>query len=113
MIPSLRRTAAALLVACSVGDFAAAESIAVKYRGLVELTPFDCASYQGSAVEERICYDARERYVVVKLTGSYYHYCEVPASLVAAWRESLSHGQFYNRNINGEFDCRVRRMPSY
>jgi hypothetical protein len=111
--PSLRHFLVALLVTCAVGGFATAESVAVKYRGPVDLTPFECASYQGSAVVERICYEPRERYVVVKLIGTYYHYCEVPATLVAAWRESPSLGQFYNRNIKGEFDCRVRRMPGY
>jgi hypothetical protein len=111
--PNLRRMLSALIATCAVGHSAAAETVAVKYRGPVDLTPFECANYQGSAVVERICYDPRGRYVVVRLTGTYYHYCEVPATLVAAWRESPSLGQFYNRNIKGEFDCRVRRMPAY
>ncbi len=61
----------------------------------------------------RLCYDSRERYVIVNLTGAYYHYCEVPPSIVAAWRQAASMGRFYNAQVKGRFDCRVLRVPSY
>jgi len=62
---------------------------------------------------ERLCYDAKERYVIVKLTGTYYHYCEVPGEVVSAWRGASSMGKFFNARIKGNFDCRVNRVPPY
>jgi hypothetical protein len=90
-----------------------AETVVVKYRGAVDLKPFKCETiYQSSAVK-RLCYDAREGYVVVNLNGTYYHYCEVPAYIVSRWRASNSMGDYFNKNVKGHFDCRVNRVPAY
>ena len=43
----------------------------------------------------------------------YYHYCEVPQSIVTAFTMADSMGRYYNAVIKGRFDCRVYRMPSY
>lgn len=92
---------------------ASAETVTVKYRGEVDLKPFRCETiYQSSAVK-RLCYDAKEGYVVVNLNGTYYHHCEVPAHVVLSWRASNSMGQFYNQKVKGHFDCRVKRVPAY
>lgn len=93
--------------------FAAAETVYVKYRGQVDLSPFACEWIERSSVVKRLCYDAKEKYVVVNLTGTYYHYCEVPAAVVINWRSAESMGRFYNASVKGNFDCRVLRMPSY
>ncbi len=61
----------------------------------------------------RLCYDAEQEYVIVNLTGTYYHYCEVPQNVVNAWRAAESMGQFYNAAVKGRYDCRVLRMPAY
>lgn len=90
-----------------------AETVFVKYRGPVDLTPFRCEWVDRSAVVKRLCYDAREKYVVVNLTGVYYHYCEVPAVVVTNWRAAESMGRFYNQKVKGNFDCRVFRVPPY
>ena len=92
---------------------AQAEVVMVKYRGAVDLAPFSCEWVQRSSLVQRLCYDSRERYVIVNLTGTYYHYCEVPSSVVAEWRSAESMGRFYNQNIKGRFDCRVNRVPVY
>ena len=85
----------------------------VKYRGNVDLAPFECAWTPQSSVVKRLCHDRSERYVIVNLTGTYYHYCEVPPTVVTAWRSSESLGRYYNANIKGNFDCRVFRVPEY
>lgn len=90
-----------------------AEAVNVKYRGTVDLAPFDCAAIDRSSFIDRLCYDAREQYVLVSLSGTFYHYCEVPNGVVAAWRRADSMGSFYNSVIKGKFDCRVNRMPAY
>ena len=92
---------------------AVAETVAVKYRGPVDLAPFNCESITRSSLVNRLCYDSREHYVIVNLTGTYYHYCEVPPSAVAAWRGADSMGRFFNQNVKSNFDCRVNRVPSY
>lgn len=90
-----------------------AESVLVKYRGPVDLAQFDCRWHPESSFVERVCYDRKEQYVVVSLKGIYYHYCEVPAGVVADWRAADSKGRFYNAQIKGRFDCRGSRVPAY
>lgn len=91
----------------------AAETVMVKYRGPVDLAPFNCEWVSRSSVVNRLCYDAKEKYVVVNLTGTYYHYCEVPANVVSAWRQADSMGRYYNAVMKGKYDCRVFRVPPY
>lgn len=90
-----------------------AESVMVKYRGPVDLAPFQCESVNRSSLVTRVCYDRNERYMVIGLQGTYYHYCEIDAGTVAALRSADSMGRFYNSNIKGNFDCRTRRVPAY
>lgn len=108
-----RLRAALIPLALMLAASAHAETVLVKYRGPVELAPFACDWTPHSSVVTRLCYDARERYVIVGLKGVYYHYCEVPAGVVSAWRNANSLGRFYGTNIKGNFDCRVNRVPEY
>ena len=86
---------------------------AVKYRGPVNLSPFACEWVDRSSLVKRLCYDAKEKYVVVNLTGTYYHYCEVPSAFVATWRSAESMGSFYRAHVKGNYDCRLFRVPPY
>ena len=92
---------------------AAPGTVYVKYRGSVSLEPFVCEWVERSSVVKRLCYDAKEKYVIVNLTGTYYHYCEVPAAVVSSWRAAESMGHFYNASVKGNFDCRVYKVPPY
>lgn len=70
----------ALLVAglyVALTSAAAAETVAVKYRGPVPLDTFQCASIHRSSFIERVCYDGAQQYMVLLLKGTYYHYCEI------------------------------------
>jgi hypothetical protein len=109
----LARVLAAAAVALFAGLANAGEIVLVKYRGPVDLAPFACEWTPQSSLVKRLCYDQREHYIVVNLTGSYYHYCEVPPGVVAAWRGAESLGRFFNARIKGNFDCRVNRVPEY
>ena len=99
----------ALACTCSAS---LAESVFVKYRGPVDLKPFACSATKG-AVVTRVCYDPSERYVVARIGGTYYHYCDVPGGLVADWVAASSVGGFYNARIKGRYDCRINHMPAY
>jgi len=104
--------AAILSIASYASSATAAETVVVKYRGPVSLAPFACEWTESSLVK-RLCYDSKEKYVIVSLQGTYYHYCEVPASTVSAWQSAKSLGSYFNANIKGRYDCRVNRVPAY
>jgi hypothetical protein len=95
-----------------------AETVDVKYRGPVDLAPFTCQDITQSSVIHRVCYDARESYMLIELGETYYHYCEIDKVTVDGLLAAESMGQFYNQNIKGHggpgpFDCRTHRVPSY
>lgn len=92
---------------------ALAETVFVKYRGPVDLAPFDCKWVTRSSLVWRLCYDARHRYAIVLLRGTYYHYCDVPPFVVAAWRQADSMGRYYIDHVKGRFDCRTHYVPPY
>ena len=102
-----------MLLALGVATELRAETVMVKYRGVVNLAPFQCEWLAGSSFVNRLCYDRKESYVVVSLRGTYYHYCEVPAAVVVAWKGAASAGGFYNEQVKGRYDCRVLRVPTY
>jgi KTSC domain len=58
----------------------------------VNLAPFACQSVSRSELVERFCYDTRESYLV-NLRGNYYHYCEIPRTVVSALLTAPSMGQ--------------------
>lgn len=89
------------------------ESVEVKYRGAVNLAPFDCRDITRSSFIKRVCYDRNNEYMLINLKGTYYHYCEIDDGTVTSLLSAESMGRFYNATIKGQFDCRVRRVPSY
>jgi hypothetical protein len=115
MSKTIRFLAAALAVGLTLVSIAPtrAETVVVKYRGPVELAYLSCESITRSSFINRLCYDAKEKYVVVQLDATYYHYCGVSADIVADWRAADSMGRFYNTHIKGRFDCRQGHVPDY
>lgn len=94
-----------------------AETADVKYRGQVDLKPFTCQNTKSSFVN-RVCYDAKNQYMVILLKDTYYHYCEIPKSTVDALLSAESYGRYFNANIkgtgkDGPYDCRTHRVPQY
>lgn len=92
---------------------AAAETVVVKYRGPVDLARMTCEPITRSSFINRLCYDSKEKYVIAQLDATYYHYCGVPADVVANWRAADSMGRYYNAQIKGRFDCRQGHVPDY
>jgi hypothetical protein len=89
---------------------ASAESVYVKYRGVVDLKSFNCTETQSSVVH-RICYQEKSQYLIVLLGNVYYHYCRISPLTVGEWLEAESKGKFYNAQIKGNFDCRLGGVP--
>lgn len=103
----------AIALTFGISGAAHAETVNVKYRGVVDLAPFQCESVSRSSLVTRVCYDRKEQYMVIGLQGTYYHYCEIDPGTVAALRGADSMGRYFNANIKGRFDCRTHRVPSY
>jgi hypothetical protein len=102
-----------VLLAVALTHPVSAVTVDVKYRGAVDLAPFQCEAVTRSSFVSRLCYDPKERYVLVQLSDTYYHYCDVPPDIVASWRSAASLGRFYNANIKGRYDCRTGHVPRY
>lgn len=100
---------AALFVLTAVS--AQAETAFVKYRGPVALAPFACEQVSRSSFIYRVCYDVKNKYMLINLNGTWYHYCEIPQLVVTALLSADSMGRYYNANIKSQYDCRVHHMP--
>ena len=103
----------ALVLICQV---AAAETVQVKYHGLVSLDAFACADVKEGSDVSRICYDKAERYMVIRLKTTYYHYCDIDAATVQGFQGASSKRQFFETRIRGSgadgpFDCRTHPIP--
>lgn len=103
----------AIALTVGISGAANAETVNVKYRGVVDLAPFQCESMSRSSLVTRVCYDRKEQYMVIGLQGTYYHYCEIDTGTVAALGGAASMGRYFNANIKGRFDCRTGRVPAY
>lgn len=84
----------------------------VEYRGRVSLRPFKCAAVSSSLVD-RVCYDARQAYILVALNGTGHHYCRIPPDAVQALVSAPSVGKHCNADIRGRFDCRSGGIPDH
>jgi hypothetical protein len=94
-------------------SLARAESVYVKYRGEVDLSAFDCTDVKRSSFIRRVCYDSLNAYMIVRLDGTYYHYCDVDDGIVNAFLAAGSMGRFFDTSIKGHFDCRNGHIPAY
>lgn len=84
---------------------ARAETVFVKYAGLVDLDKFSCKTVTRSSLVRRVCYRP-DNYMVILLGSTYYHYCNIPSSEVAGLLYAESMGRYYNAYIKGRYDCR-------
>jgi hypothetical protein len=103
----------ALVLMCQI---ATAETVQVKYHGLVSLDAFACKDVTESSDVSRVCYDKAERYMVIRLKTTYYHYCEIDAATAKGLENASSKRQFFETRIRGSgvdgpFDCRTHPIP--
>jgi hypothetical protein len=106
-------TILALVLVCRL---ASAETVQVKYHGSVSLDLFACAEVKEGSDVSRICYDVAERYMIMRLKTTYYHYCEIGDATVRELRAAASKRQYFEARIrgsgtNGPFDCRTHPIP--
>jgi hypothetical protein len=89
------------------------EQVIVKYRGPVNLASFACEAVNRSIFIRRVCYDAKNAYMLIDLNGTYYHYCEIDEATLTGLLTAPSMGRFFNASIKRSFDCRTHRVPAY
>ena len=90
--------------------------ITVKYRS----DPVDVANpwfvrlgRSDSSLVDAAFYDANNRYAIIVLNGTAYHYCGIPPGEWSAFTSAGSLGRHFNSQIKGNFDCRTGFIPEY
>lgn len=58
-------------------------------------------------------YDDDNKYMIINLRGTNYHYCGLPASTWSSFRKADSFGTYYNTYIYKNYDCRYNYVPTY
>lgn len=99
-----------------LSQVATGETVQVKYHGAVALDAFACGDVKEGSDVSRICYDKAERYMIIQLKTTYYHYCEIDAATVQGLQTAGSKRQFFEARIRGSgsdgpFDCRTHPIP--
>lgn len=99
-----------------ISQVAAAETVQVKYHGPVSFDAFACADVNEASDVSRICYDKAERYMVIRLKTTYYHYCDIDGATMQSFHGASSKRQFFETLIRGSgrdgpFDCRTHPIP--
>lgn len=99
-----------------ISQVAMAETVQVKYHGSISLDSFACEDVKESSDVSRICYDKAERYMVIRLKTTYYHYCDIDAATVQGLLRASSKRQFFETRVRGSgadgpFDCRTHPVP--
>ena len=89
-----------------------AQSVYVKYKGVVNTDTMVTKSIGYSSFVNDIKYNAKHQYLLVKLNSTYYHYCSIPENVVNNWISSSSLGRYYKYNIRGNYDCRYNYLPT-
>ena len=70
-------------------------------------------SIQSSSLVKDMYYDSANKYLIVKLKETYYHYCGISPNIVSNWINSSSLGSYYLYEIKGNYDCRIYPVPKY
>jgi hypothetical protein len=101
--PSAKQIGIAAVVSCSVllNSAVHAETVQVKYRGVVDLKPFKCTEVTTSSFIHPVCFDRANNYMLVNLGGIYYHDCEIDDATVSSLLTADSMGSSYNSKVKG------------
>lgn len=101
-----------LVIGLMSASSAVSQELCPKYGECVPESRFECHDVDRSSLVTRVCYDATEKYMIIRLKSTYYHYCRIDPATVAALLNADSMGSFYRDNIKdnatgGKFSCRT------
>lgn len=74
---------------------------------------FEYLDTTGSSLVRGAWYDGASGYMVINLSGTYYHYCEMPSSVWSSFRAASSFGSYYNASIKARYGCQGVVIPNY
>jgi hypothetical protein len=96
-------------------SLANARTLIVKYRsGPVDVTKHGFENYnKKSSLIYDSWYDQKNKYLIINIKGTNYHYCGFGSSEWDYFKNAESLGKFYNWYIKGRFDCRFFPVPNY
>lgn len=90
--------------------------IYVKYRNDpidISHPRFEHLDTSKSSLVKGAWYDEENRYMIINLSGTYYHYCSLPITTWSLFKSAGSFGIFYNNFIKSRYDCRTYPVPEY
>lgn len=88
--------------------------ITIKYRDtLVDVSNFETFNTSKSSFIEKAYYDKSNQYLILNLSWTYYHWCEVPEYIRKEFKKSDSLWKYYNKYIKWDNDCRLWYIPQY
>lgn len=86
----------------------------VKYReDKVQVSGDNFEHFRARGLLSNAWYDKTEKYLIVQLDGTNYHYCEVPNEKWNILKTSENPYLSYQKMLKGNFDCRTRYVPAY
>lgn len=74
---------------------------------------FEYLNTSGSSLVDGAWYDGSNDYMVIRLNGTYYHYCGLSDFVWDDFSSASSFGNYYSSYIKGNYDCRYNYVPSY
>jgi hypothetical protein len=89
-----------------------AEVVSVRYGDEIDLAPFRCSDVKGRRVS-RACYDAANRYLLIRVEQSYRQFCDVDAAITDRFLSSPAMDRFFESIIEDRHECRAGNMPKY
>lgn len=94
----------------------AASYVNVKYRDTqvdIGNGQFTCIATNESSFVRGACYDKNNKYMLIGLKGTVYHYCNLDKSVWINFTKTKSFGTYYNKCIKGKFSCKSGGAPLY
>lgn len=98
----MKRLALSLALVIYLIASSSAETVDVKYRGVIDLSHFSCRPISRSSFIKHVCHDATNAYMIVMLKDTYYHYCDVDNATHDEFMNADSIGGYFNASIKGQ-----------
>ncbi len=105
-----------LLILFFVSILNAQNLISVKYRHSpvdIDNGYFKCINTSKSSLVRGACYDKNNKYMIISLRGTNYHYCGLDSQTWNSFKHASSFGRYFSQYIKGRFDCRRGYVPPY
>ena len=90
--------------------------INVKYRNDtidINNSKFEWIDTSKSSFINGTWYDKENKYLIIKLNSTFYHYCWISINIWNSFKKASSFGTYFNTYIKENYDCRNWYVPFY